>query len=175
MKRTRDFSPPFRSPLSRSQFHPPNATVTAQAYTERRGAGMSAQPLTLVSFADSSHSEPLRATLAASGYDVLVSQGVDWLDVGAKRASAPLVVFIAQPNFPKERLLNALKAGAPPSLAVCHPELAPLDDEVLRHCSEVAVWPCRSEELKLRLHRLIPASTLDALRESDNAVCGAFF
>jgi DNA-binding NtrC family response regulator len=131
---------------------------------------MSARQLTLVSFAASSDSEQLRDTLSASGYSVVAWPGHQWLDSNAGRAPGPLVLFIAQPDYPRERILDALKTPAIPVLGVCQCDATPWDEHVLRRCGEFVSWPCRREELKLRLERLVPSSALDTLQENDGAL-----
>jgi DNA-binding NtrC family response regulator len=131
---------------------------------------MSARQLTLVSFAASSDSAQLRETLAASGYTVLAWNGRQWLDSNVTHAPNPLVLFIAQADYPRERILDALKTPAVPILGICRRDVAPWDKHVLRRCGEFVSWPCDREELKLRLERLIPWSAVDTVRESDDAL-----
>jgi DNA-binding NtrC family response regulator len=135
---------------------------------------MAARPLTLVSFAAVCESEQLRETLVETGFDVCAWRGNDWLDARAARISTPLVLFLAEPNYPRDRLLDALQILSTTSLGICRAELGPLDDEIFRRCGEVAFWPCRHEELRLRLDRLIPRSTAEVLRESDEALYTEF-
>lgn len=131
---------------------------------------MSAQQVTLVSFDTLSQGAHLCRALADNGYAVRSISGRDWLQSSPIWTPTPVVLFLGERDYPRDGVLDVVRRPGVPYIAVCHRDAGPWDREILRHCSEFVAWPCGSEELVVRLERLLPWSPEIALRDSDEAL-----
>ncbi|MFL6621183.1 MAG: sigma-54 interaction domain-containing protein [Sulfurifustis sp.] len=131
---------------------------------------MSAPHVTLVSFDVLSEGALLGRALADSGYSVRSIRGRDWLKSSPTWTADPVVLFLAEPDYPRQSVLDLVRQPGVPYIAVCHRDAVPWDREILRHCSEFVAWPCANEELIVRLERLLPWTPEIALGDSDEAL-----
>lgn len=120
---------------------------------------MAAPSLMLASFAPSDQDRGLRGVLADLGYHVETVTQEIWFEPRVCWGPHPLVLFLAQPSYPRERILSVLSSAAPACLGLCGGSTTPRDVDILSRCSEFACWPCDRDELALRLERLPRAHT----------------
>ncbi len=108
----------------------------------------------LVSFAPLPERRVMETSLDAHGYAVCSIGGRDWLvapPAGERRE--PLVLFVAEPDYPRAQIVSFLDSTPAPALAVFHLPVAPLDHVIASRCHDVLGWPCEPAELAFRLER----------------------
>jgi DNA-binding NtrC family response regulator len=113
--------------------------------------------LTLVPFSSSRQADQLGATLLDLGYSVVTVSPSHWLDAAQLRFAGPAVLFLEEEGgYPREPLLRTLaEPHCPPSIAVLDAAHGAWDCELLARCREFLAWPCRRDELRLRLERVV--------------------
>jgi len=117
--------------------------------------GETLMQLTLVTFSECRQAHGLCDVLSGLGYAVTTMAPQNWFQSTAPRLRGPTVLYLAEQQYPRERLLQTLGApDSPPSLAVVNTRRETWDRELLGRCHEFVTWPCEGDELALRLERI---------------------
>ena len=131
--------------------------------------------LTLVPFSSGGHAHGLCSVLSVLGYSVTTIAPQNWLRATAPRTRCPTVFYLAEQQYPRERLLQTLGGpDSPPSLAVVDAGREAWDRELLGRCHEFVAWPCQGDELALRLERIAGPRTGTAPAVNDALLADEF-
>jgi len=111
-------------------------------------------PFNLVWFGSPSFGNAVQATLYKLQLPVKSIQGNEWLTSDAPYNSGHIVLAISSDDYPRKRLCSTIqKQQIIPVLAILDDTVTRWDSELLANCCELLRWPCRLQELSLRLTR----------------------
>ncbi len=113
-------------------------------------------PITILPFASQNCLNDFRTALETLPYRINVVTPRDWLGVPFARQDGAIVVFIAEKEFPKNKVCSRLdELGSLPKLAIFGEARIFEYQRLLDRCEEVISWPCSTEELSYRFQRIL--------------------
>jgi DNA-binding NtrC family response regulator len=131
--------------------------------------------LTFVPFAEGVLATSLCNLLSSLGHSIRTVAPQRWLQSLPPHPRGPTVLYLAELQYPRERLLQTLAApDSPPSLAVVDTRHDAWDRELLGRCHEFVSWPCPGDELALRLERIARLQPGTAVTVNDQLLADEF-